>query len=584
MLHNITYEIVPQADKHRFRVTMRFRAQNGECVLWLPAWVQGSYMRRDLAGYASRFGVEQKGRHLSWSKKDLNSFSFRTQEGEVSVSYEIYAFDPSVRLAYLDDRRGFFNPSSLLMALEGAEKEPVRIKLSFERPQEGWKTASPLEKNEEGYYQARDIAEAYDSPFEMGTFKEIFFEACGRRHHIVFSGEISGLNPKQLADIAYDAKQIASTEIAFFSPEEHKAPFGSYLTIVFLGKNLFGGLEHRSSSVLTYDGGGIVTGSGTYEDFLELFAHEYFHAWWVKTVRPACYAGLSVKKVIPTRLLWVFEGFTSYYEIKMLFKAGIISREKFFDKLSSLLTDEMRSSARLYESLENSSLEAWIKYYRPDGNRPNSVVNYYGYGALIGFALDAAIREKTGDVFSLDDVLRKAYKDALSPDYGGVPENGMEEIIRLAVHADMSQEIDAWVRKCVLPDFQKLGSFFHVSLQKEPAEASLAEFGIRAAFPGGRLVVKSVFDGSYAQDLGLAEGDEILSVNGERFSQTEHGGPEMGSTAQLRNAADQFIAGFTGQALAVDIRRFGEKRSLTGSRIFEPAGTTYRFVLQERAS
>ena len=555
----LTYRIQAHRAAHAFAVRLRFRApEAGKLVLRIPAWVPGSYTVRDLAGHVSRFLVHQEGRTFRATKCELNAWETEVDEGLVEVTYRVYAFDASVRLAYLDDERAFFNPTSLLVAPDGAESLPVRI--AFEDERDVWATPLPLK---DGFYEASNLYAAYDAPFESGFGHSLEFTVQGAPHRAVFSGDTDGLTEELKERLRRDMAAVADAVARFFDPAGGRPPFERYLCVACFGKGFGGGLEHAASCVLCAEPGVFKGEPGAYEDFLELFAHEYFHAWWVKRVRPSVYVSPDLSQARPSGLLWVFEGFTVYYAALMLREAGLIDETRYLEKLSELALEVMTKSAATNEPLEEASLEAWIKYYRPDGDRPNAVTSYYSAGALVALGLDAALAAKSEGRWRLADVLRHAYGQwkANPRLYAGIPEGGLPELVSRATEIDLGEEIALWTREARLPDFAELAPSLGMRFGYREDVACTRSFGVSLVLRYGRVFVKTVSEGSCAASLGLAQDDEMLRVGDQAFGE---------ETTTDKKALDAIFASLAGKKVRMQIRRFGREKTLASSCAFEP--------------
>ena len=251
---------------------------------------------------------------------------------------------------------------------------------------------------------------------------------------------------------------------------------------------------------------------------MTLFTHEYFHAWWVKRVKPAMFVPYDLSREAYTTLLWVFEGFTSYYDEKLVHEAGLVSSEAYARALGENLTQHLSMTGRLRQSLAESSFDAWIKYYKPDGNRPNAVVSYYVKGGLVAMALDVEIRRQSKNERSLDDVLRYAYAQALEAglDYAGVDEDYIGELIWEATGVDMTEQLQAWVYGCEEPDYVNVLKAMGMTMKHDSLPMARARLGVTTRTDGAEVVVTQVFDGMPAQAVGLAAGDRLVALDNVR--------------------------------------------------------------------
>ncbi|MBY0445394.1 MAG: peptidase M61, partial [Burkholderiales bacterium] len=332
----------------------------------------------------------------------------------LEIHYSVYAWDLSVRGAYLDQTRGFFNGTSVFLAVQGQENALCNVEIIAPEGKQykNWKVATTLathhtKQGQFGAYQAANYDELIDHPVEMGEFSQISFKACGIPHDIV----IAGRHNADLKRLKKDLKQICEYQIKLFG---EPAPFDRYVFMTMAVGDGYGGLEHRSSTALMCNRDDLPLAHETqiktgYRQFLGLCSHEYFHSWNVKRIKPAAYAPYDLKQENYTRLLWAFEGITSYYDDLTLVRTGLISQQEYLDLLAQTISGVERGNGRTKQSLADSSFDTWVKFYRQDENSPNSLVSYYTKGALVALCLDLLIRQQTAGQKSLDDVMRLLY-------------------------------------------------------------------------------------------------------------------------------------------------------------------------------
>jgi predicted metalloprotease with PDZ domain len=318
--------------------------------------------------------------------------------------------------------------------------------------------------------------------------------------------------------LAADLQRACEAVIALFG---EKPPFARYLFMTMAVGEGYGGLEHRDSTALICSRGdlpapGEAVQSEAYRGFLGLCSHEYFHAWNVKRIKPAAFVPYRLDEENYTRLLWVFEGFTSYYDDLALRRASLISSAEYLALLAKTITAVERNAGRLKQSVMESSFDAWTKYYRQDENSPNAIVSYYQKGALVALGLDLTIRAKTDGKHSLDDVMRHLWAH-----YGegssGVPEGAMPAIIKAATGVDVRREIARWAEGCEDVPLAKLLKPFGLTLTRKAA-ARITGLGIRTKAEGGALKLANVLDAGTAQAAGLSAGDELVAINGLRVT------------------------------------------------------------------
>ena len=496
-----------------------------ELLLRMPAWLPGSYMIRDMAAEVQSIEILCGSKKQSIQKIDKSTWRAKLNEKlqKVRIRYEVFAQDPSVRRAYLDDERGFITFSSLCLLPVGFEAAPVEVDIRKPKNKVNWKVASSLQtldidSDGFGLYSATDYDELIDSPAELGSWQSLKFKAYGVEHRIILSGKVPPFDKTRLIN---DVKRCTETVIAFFDPKTHRAPFASYTFFLNLTESLYGGLEHRASTALVasfYDLP--IKGeqpSSDYGRLLELFTHEYFHAWWVKRVKPSVFIPYDLTQESYTGLLWVFEGFTSYYDALLTARSGATDKNVYLKSLQNTLNRHLTSTAGKRQSLAESSFDAWIKYYKVRTNRSRAVTSYYDKGALVALALDACIRKKTAGKKSLDDVLRYAWQQFVNAqgDYAGLDEEVMSELILDATGVDLTDELDRWVFGCEEPDYEKLLKTFGISSKKVSLEATRKV--LQAKLSGAdTLLVSQLDEGGSAEEGGLCVGDELVAIDGIR--------------------------------------------------------------------
>lgn len=525
----LRYTITPVPNSGTFLIELVLSARD-ELLLRLPAWLPGSYMIRDMAAEIQSLAILCGGQSLDGRKVDKSTWRVQLGEKErkVTVRYEVFAQDSSVRRAYLDSDRGFLTFSSLCLCPIGREEEAIEIEIREPKVANGWKVAtelSPLQIKENGFgrYQAENYDELIDSPMEIGPWQAIEFKAYGVYHRIILSGKVPPFDQQRLKS---DVKCCAETVISFFEPKTHKAPFASYSFFLNLSENLYGGLEHRASTALAasfFDLPivGDKTISAGYAKLLELFTHEYFHAWWVKRVKPSVFIPYDLTQETYTNLLWVFEGFTSYYDALLTARSGATDTESYLKSLSETLNRHYLGSAKNRQSLAESSFDAWIKYYKVRTNRSRSVTSYYDKGALVAMALDAFIQKESAGKHSLDDVLRYAWQQfkEVGKDYAGIDEEMMPELIFEATGIDVSEKIDRWVYGCEEPDYKRVLKTMGIDLTEEklPVEREV----LQATLSGTNVLKVSQLDEAGAAELaGLCVGDELLAIDSIRVTKS----------------------------------------------------------------
>lgn len=391
MTPSIHYAIEPiDPNGHLFHVdlTVAEPAPGGQGFS-LPTWIPGSYMVREFSRNIIQMEAVCNGVPVPLTKLDKNHWQAASCNGPLTVSYDVYAWDLSVRTAHLDQTHGFFNGSSVFLEAQGNETEPlvIDIKRPFGEQYDNWRVITALqelaaERYGFGTYLASNYDELIDSPVELGTFVLGQFEAHGTLHEIAVTGHVPNLD---MARLEKDLKAICETEIAFFEPDSRRSPVDRYVFLVMAVGNGYGGLEHRASTALLCSRKSLPSTATPEQDgklsddyirFLGLCSHEYFHTWNVKRIKPAAFIPYQLDAETDTRMLWLFEGFTSYFDDLVLLRSRLIDVSTYLQLVAKTINSVMRGKGYLRQSISDAGFDAWTKYYRQDENSPNALVSY----------------------------------------------------------------------------------------------------------------------------------------------------------------------------------------------------------------
>ncbi|WP_233201124.1 M61 family metallopeptidase [Chromobacterium alticapitis] len=531
-VHYTLRPVSPEAHLFEASVTVSQPAKNGQ-IFSLPAWIPGSYMIREFSKHIVSMTAESGGKPVSVRQLEKNSWQADPVKGALTLRYQVYAYDLSVRGAYLDSERGFFNGTSVFLAADGYQDEAcaVDIEAPAGKSYADWKLATSLpatdvkKKSGFGRYQASSYDELIDHPVEMGVFKKVIFKACGVPHEFVVSGRFQ-CDLKRLAD---DAKKICEYQIKLFG---EPAPFERYVFMLFVGKDIYGGLEHRASTALVANrddlpAAGAAEISDGYLKLLGLISHEYFHSWNVKRMKPAAFTPYDLNREGHTRLLWAFEGITSYYDDLTLVRCGLIDEKRYLGLLAETITGVQRGAGRMKQTLEQSSFEAWTKYYRQDENSPNSIVSYYTKGSLAALALDLLIRRDSKGKQSLDDVMLALWKKWLA-DGKGLQEDEWEKIAIETTGLKLKPFFDLALRSTQDLPLAELLASQGIEMQFEAAQGAadrggvvdafagkpaLLTLGVKTAADAAGVKLAQVLDGGAAQAAGLSGGDVVVALD-----------------------------------------------------------------------
>ena len=517
-----------QPAAHLFDITLRIeRPDPAGQVLSLPAWIPGSYMIREFARNIVSLTAKAGTRHLAVAKQDKHTWVLPAGLDEpVTVNYTVYAWDLSVRAAHLDQTHGFFNGTSVFLKVHGCEQQPHFVDIRPPRglKDAGWRVATSLpeatgeagaaERYGFGLYRAEDYDELIDHPVEMGTFALAEFDACGVPHAVA----ITGRHDCDMTRLVSDLKPICEAQIRLFG---EPAPMDRYVFLTMAVGDGYGGLEHRASTALLCSRNdlpyaGMDEATEGYRQFLGLCSHEYFHTWNVKRIKPAAFVPYDLTQEGYTRLLWAFEGFTSYYDDLMLVRSGRITEKDYLALLSKTITQVHKGSGRRKQSVAESSFEAWTKYYRQDENSPNAIVSYYTKGSLVAWLLDLRLRADSKGARSLDDLMRTLWHRH------GLTGVGVEEAGMFALAAELGgPALGRWLRDLVegtdeLPLdawLKRLG----LSLAWEAPNGN-PSLGVRTTADGDAVKLANVYDGGAAQAAGLSAGDVLIALDGIRIT------------------------------------------------------------------
>ena len=397
------YRIAPlDVHAHLFEVrcTVDDPAPDGQRFT-LPAWIPGSYLVREFARHFVAVRAEAKGAPVAIVKEAKDTWRASPCAGPLTVVAEVYAYDLSVRAAYLDATRGYFNGPTVFLCPDSRADAACEVEIVAPKfaSAGAWRVATTLpragaEPYAFGSYRAASYDELIDHPVEMAPFALTTFDAGGAPHDIAITGRIRA----DLDRIARDLARVCQWQIDLFAGAAGgRAPFDRYLFQVAAVGDGYGGLEHRASTSLLCRRdelpaeGDSDVGEG-YRNFLGLASHEYFHSWNVKRIKPAAFVPYDLAREGYTRQLWAFEGITSYYDDLALVRSGVIEPPSYLELLGRAITTVLRTPGRHRQSVAESSFDAWIKFYRPDENTPNAVVSYYAKGSLVALALDLVLR------------------------------------------------------------------------------------------------------------------------------------------------------------------------------------------------
>ncbi len=499
---------LPQPANHLFEVSFTVQGWSLDVLdLKFPVWTPGSYLVREYVRHLQSFAaLDEQGQPLPWQKISKNHWQVTTQgHSTLTIHYKIFANELTVRTNHLDITHGYFNPAAMFFRVPGREREAIAITIL---PPQNWHVSTPLAATSQtNTFLAATFDELVDSPFEIGTHAVCDFEVLGKPHQIAIWGE----GCYNIERILADTTKIIETEAAIFGG----LPYDRYLFLLLLSANSFGGLEHKSSCTLIYSRLGLCA-EETYQKYMSLVAHEFFHLWNVKRIRPKGLEVFDYDQENYTDSLWLSEGSTSFYDLIIPLRAGIYDAKCYLSKVSESITQFQTTSGRKVQPLSESSFDAWIKLYRPDANSRNSQMSYYLKGELVSFLLDLTIRAQHQNRRSLDDVMRQLWQQFGVPEVGFTREQ-LKAIFESVAEVDLTPFWTHYIDGLAELPFDECLAPFGLMLKAEVAHPA-PYLGLVVKAEHGCAIVKFVEADSPAERAGIEPGDELVAIENFRIA------------------------------------------------------------------
>ncbi len=502
----------PHPHNHLFHVTFTLEGWAGAWLdLKMPVWTPGSYLVREYARHVEELCPQDAaGRLLPWRKITKNHWQVSTEElgpdGVVVVRYTVSAHDLTVRTNHLDHSHGYFNGAALFLYTPTWQGLPLTLEVIVPYPNWQVTTALPPVAGHPNTFRAPDYHALIDSPCELGTHTLEEFTVQNRPHRLA----IWGTGNLHVPTIVTDIQKLIHVQAELFG----SLPYSSYLFIVHLCAQGRGGLEHRDCCTLQYPRLGFGDPE-SYQGFMQLVAHEFFHVWNVKRIRPRVFDHPDYDRENYTTCLWFSEGVTSYYDLVMPWRAGIYGPQEFLRKLAQDVSRYLTTPGRLVQSLASSSFDAWIKLYRPDPHSSNSQVSYYLKGEIVAWLLDLHLRAYSENSRSLDDVLRDLWQEFGQPDVGFTEPQLLDRIGAIA-QRDLGEFWEQYLYGTAELSFNAYLEPFGLELVATSSSVPFTGLGVKSQ--QGREVIQSVQRHSPGEAAGLVPGDEILAIAGVRLA------------------------------------------------------------------
>jgi len=514
-LPRFDYEVaLPQPANHFFEVSLHVANWSAPtCELKMPVWTPGSYLVREYARHVQEFAARAGDRPLAWSKQSKNHWRIETAGlSELTVRYRVFANDLTVRTNHLDASHGYINGAALFFYLPGYERQPLRVRIQPPHPDWQVTTALPAVPGEANTFLARDFDTLVDSPFEIGAHALYTFTVRDKPHQLAVWGRGNFPAEQAIADLT----KIIETEANLFDG----LPYERYLFILHLSDSNFGGLEHRDSCSLIYPRFGF-RAPERYQRFLQLAAHEFFHLWNVKRIRPRALETFDYDQENYTRSLWFCEGTTSYYDALIPGWSGLYGWRTVLDSFSKDITRFLLTPGRFVQPLSESSFDAWIKLYRRDANSDNTQISYYLKGKLVSLLLDLAIRARHENRRSLNQVLQQMWQQFGREERGFTPPD-LRAVLEEVAGFDLGNFYARYIDGLDELPFDDYLTPFGLYLKAVSESDAPPHLGLRLA-SSDRPEIQFVEAGSPAAQAGLEAGDELLALDGFRVATDQLG-------------------------------------------------------------
>jgi predicted metalloprotease with PDZ domain len=507
---------MPQPETHLFEITLQIKGWQSDVLdLKMPVWTPGSYLVREYARHLQDFSAEtpDSAKSLFWQKQSKNHWQVNTSgTSDITVRYRIFANELSVRTNHLDATHGYFNPAATCFYLPGFEHKPIQVTVIPPKPD--WQVSTPLPAASGKHsFIAADFNTLVDSPFEVGKQQVYEFEVLGKPHALAIWGQ-GNAEPERIVE---DTRKIIQVEADLFEG----LPYDRYLFLLHLSAQGFGGLEHKDSCSLNYPRLGFRSPE-RYNRFMQLVAHEFFHLWNVKRIRPKALEVFDYEAENYTLSLWFSEGTTSYYDRLLPLRSGIYDVSFFIKELGKGITRFLQTPGRLVQPLGESSFDAWIKLYRRDAHSDNVQISYYLKGEMVSLLLDLLIRAKHRNGRSLDQVMRQMWNQFGKSETGFTPEQ-LQSVIEAVAETDLSDFFHRFLNTTEELPFNAYLEPFGLELVAEGEDEQPPFLGMTVKTEGGREMIKFVEAGSPAQQAGIDPGDELLAIDGLRVTAEQLG-------------------------------------------------------------
>ncbi len=506
---------LPEPQTHLFYVTLQVNNWQADTLeIRFPVWTPGSYVVREYARHIQQLIPynTQNREPLSIQKHYKNCWQINTEHTDtITIDYQVYANELTVRTNHLDNSHGYFNGAALFFYIPELKDQEIEIQII--PPNQNWKITTPLTTKEgnNNTFIADNFDTLVDSPFEIGTHDIYDFEVLGKSHQLAIWGK-GNAKPEQLIQ---DIKKIVIAESKIYK----ELPYDHYIFLLHQAASGFGGLEHKNCCSLIYPRFGF-RAKDKYNRFMQLVAHEFFHLWNVKRIRPKALESFDYSQENYTTALWFAEGTTSYYDTLIPQRAGIYDARTCLDNLGKDITRFLTTPGRKIQPLAESSFDAWIKLYRRDANSDNNQISYYLKGELVSLLLDLLIRYKHQNERSLDDVMRSLWEQFGKPEIGYTNEQ-LKSVLETVAETDLTDFLDTYLYTTAELPLAEYLQPFGLQLTPTKEDDPAPHLGMKVAQENGATMIKFVDAESPAGQAGIDIGDELLAIDGIRVNADE---------------------------------------------------------------
>jgi predicted metalloprotease with PDZ domain len=509
LAEKISYQLTfPEAQGHYVNVTMEVKTSKDEVVVKMPVWAPGSYLVREFARHVEGFNAKSGGTSLSFIKRDKNTWVIKNPtKSAISISYKVYAFELTVRTSFIDESHAYLNGTSIFMYVDGQLNQASEIIIT---PNSNWSKIScalPSEKNNAYHLYAENYDILADSPIEIGNQTIIEFTTQGVKHSVAMIGPgnyDAEKIKKDFAKIVDEATSVFGTHpcknYTFFV---HNVPAGG------------GGLEHLNSTSVQVQRFAY-SNEATYQSFLGLVAHEYFHLWNVKRLRPVVLGPFNYDVENYTRMLWVSEGFTAFYDNWLVKRAGYNTPEKYLDIIANEYSAQTNLPGDKEQSVADASFDAWIKYYRRNENSNNTQVSYYDKGSILASLLNLMIIEHSGAKQNLDNLMSYLYEEYYNKKNTGFTDEQFKAAAEKFTGKNLDEFYKNYVNGVTAIPYESFLKIVGLKLTDLNATKNDAYLGANSTSTNGKVLITSVVKNSPAYTYGINVNDEILAIDNFR--------------------------------------------------------------------